>query len=318
MKASAGDDMKIDGKEVHTAGRFVRIAHLDGDKYESITDPASTIEILRGAAARIDLFTFMQVLPHTTPAYSYPMEWDNLAALPVSTFDHWYSKQIGFKVRNKVKKAVKNGVITRELPFDDDLVRGVSEIYNECPVRQGRLFWNYGKDLATVRREAGTFMERSVFIGAFFEDRMIGFAKLVSDQDGGQAGLMHIVSMIKHRDKAPSNALISQAVRSCADRHIPELVYSNFSYGNKKRDTLSDFKEGNGFVRKDVPRYFVPLTAVGHLALRMGLHRGLTDHLPESVIARLRKLRESWYNRRFQLAQEMPSSTRPDQSGVRV
>ena len=36
---------------------------------------------------------------------------------------------------------------------------------------------------------------------------------------------MHILSMVSHRDKAPTNALIAQAVRSCADRSIPHLVY---------------------------------------------------------------------------------------------
>ena len=295
--------MKVHGKDVHVAGRLVRIGHLDGDKYESLKDPAAAIAALRESPSRIDLLTFMQVLPRSKPDYPYPMEWDNLAALPVSTFDHWYTSVIGFKVRNKVKKAAKNGVTVREVPFDDAFVRGVSTIYNECPVRQGRLFWNYGKDLGTVRREAGTFPERSVFIGAFFENQMIGFAKLVSDQDAGQAGLMHIVSMIRHRDKAPTNALIAQAVRSCADRRIPYLVYSNFSYGKKKNDSLSDFKEANGFERKEVPRYFVPLTPVGRAALALGLHHGIAEHLPESMLAHLRRLRESWYSWRFQLAQ---------------
>ena len=47
----------------------------------------------------------------------------------------------------------------------------------------------------------GTFMDQSIFIGAFFQNQMIGFVKLVTDEERGQAGLMQIISMIKHQTK---------------------------------------------------------------------------------------------------------------------
>ncbi len=84
-----------------------------------------------------------------------------------------------------------------------------------------------GRTWRTVRREAATFLDCSVFIGAYFNEELIGFIKLTHDETRTQAGLMHIISMIQHRDKAPTNALVAQAVRSCADRNIPYLVYSN-------------------------------------------------------------------------------------------
>ena len=55
-----------------------------------------------------------------------------------------------------------------------------------------------------------TFLDRSVFIGAYFKDTLIGFAKLVADGSWEQAGLMHIFSATHHLDKAPTNALIVQ------------------------------------------------------------------------------------------------------------
>src|SRR5439155_6343426 len=113
-------------------------------------------------------------------------------------------------------RAEKKGVSVLEAPFDDALVQGISAIYNECPVRQGRPFRHYGKDIETVRKEEATFLDRSIFIGAFLGDRLIGFVKLVTDESRTQAGLMNIVSMVQHRDKAPTNALITQAIRSCA------------------------------------------------------------------------------------------------------
>src|SRR6202043_417643 len=119
-----------------------------------------------------------------------------MAALRVSTFDDWMTKQVDFKVRNKVRKATKNGVVVREVPFDDDYVAGIHAIYNESPTRQGKAFWHYGKDFETVRKMNATFMDRSIFIGAYLEGILIGFVKLVFDENRTQAGLMQIVSMI--------------------------------------------------------------------------------------------------------------------------
>ncbi len=296
--------MNFCGREIRVRGRLCRIAHLDGDEYKFLDDLEPVIAGLRRSKMRIDLFTFMQKLPETSPQYAYPMEWDNMAVLPVSTFEHWWTEQIGFKARNKAKQAQKKGLVVREVPFDDVLVRGIWEIYNECPVRQERRFPHYGKSLEKVREMSATFLDSSVFIGAFDADKLVGFIKLTADDTWTQAGLMHILSMIHYRDKAVTNALIAQAVRSCADRRIRYLVYANFAYGKKLRSSLSDFKERNGFQRVDIPRYYVPLTRWGKLALALGLHRRFAQMVPEPVAAKLRELRSVWYQRKYQSTTE--------------
>ena len=288
--------MNVCGKDIAINGGLLRIARLTAEKYEYLDDPKAALDALKKSGARIDLFTFMQKLPHTSPNHDYPMEWDNLAALSVSTFDEWWTKQINGKTRNMVRRAEKKGVVVREVPFDEALVRGISAIYNESSTRQGKAFTHHGKDLEAVGRENGTFLDRSVFIGAFLGDELIGFAKLVSDEHRDQAALMQVVSMIQHRDSAPTNALIAQAVRSCAERGIPYLVYANFAYGNKQRDSLTDFKQHNGFRQIDLPRYYIPLTLAGRAALRFGLHHPLTDRVPERVLRRLREIRSRWNN----------------------
>jgi hypothetical protein len=247
----------------------------------------------------VDLFTFTQRLPNTKPLFQYPMEWDNFAAIPISTFEDWWSKQLGFKARNKAKQAEKKGVVLREVPFGDDLVRGIWDIYNECPIRQGRRFPHFGKDVQAVHREEATYLDSSIFIGAFLGDRLIGFIKILIDETGTQAGLLNIVSLISERDKAPTNALVASAVKACAARGITYLTYSNFSYGKKQRDSLSDFKERNAFQRIEVPRYFVPLTPLGQIALRLGLHHRLSERIPEPLAERFRGFRDAWYKRRF-------------------
>jgi hypothetical protein len=291
-------------KKIRIEGRLIRVGRLDADKYLFLEDPEPMLEDLRNSKARIDLFTFIQRLPATSPKYSYPMQWDNFAALTISTFDHWWEHQIGFKARNKAKQAEKKGVTIREVPFDDSLVQGICEVYNESPVRQGKPNAHYGKDVETVRKEEATYLDHSVFIGAYHQNKLIGFIKLVSDETRTQAGLMNIVSMVQHRDKAPTNALVAHAVRVCADRGISYLVYSNFAYGKKERDSLSDFKERNGFQKIDVPRYYVPLTAAGAVAFRLGLHRKLAEHFPEPLLATFREIRKFWYNRKLQPATE--------------
>ena len=284
-------------KNIRISGRLLRIARLDAELYHFLSNPEPMIDRLRNSTDHIDIFTFMQGLPETGPKFMYPMEWDNLAVLPVSTYENWWNKQIRSITKNRAKQAEKKGVVIREVQFDEKLAGGIWEIYNECPIRQGRRFRHYGKDQETVYREASTYLDDSTFIGAYLGEELIGFIKMVADEDRVQAGLMNILSKMQHKDKAPTNALLAQAVRSCANQGIAYLVYNNYSYGSKQHDGLSEFKERNGFKRVDVPRYYVPLTHFGGFALRMGFHHRLADRFPESIAGRLRELRKSWYMR---------------------
>lgn len=297
--------LKICGSDIRIKGRLVRTASLEGDKFKFPGDPEAVAAGLRSCGKRVDLFTFYQALPETEPRYPYPMEWDNFAVLPVSTYEHWWNKQIRSYPRNRARQAEKKGVVVREIPFDEALLRGICEIYSECPIRQGRRFPHYGMAFERVRGYAGTFLEQSVFIGALLNDRLIGFAKLVMDDTRTQACLIHILSMNQHKDKAPTNALLAHAVRSCAERGIRYLVYEHFAYGKRQGDSLSHFKEVNGFIRMNVPHYCVPLTAWGKISFRLGLHDGLVNHVPESIAFRLRALRSTLYSQKFKAVAEV-------------
>ncbi|MGB6742751.1 MAG: hypothetical protein WBE38_03765 [Terracidiphilus sp.] len=297
--------MLICGTEIEYSGQLLRTARLAADGYDFIDNPKPLVEQLRQAGPRIDLFTFTQGLKDPVPRHDYPIEWDNFAALPVSTFDYWWNNQIRSYPRNRARQAEKKGVILREVPFSDALVGGIWGVYNECPVRQGRRFRHYGKDIETVYKEEATFLDSSSFIGAFLNEELIGFVKLMWDRTGTQANLMNIVSMMRYRDKAPTNALIARSVQFCAERHIKFLVYQSFSYGNKKPDSISHFKEINGFQRINIPRYYVPLTKLGSAALRLGLHRRILDRFPEALVGRVREVRNMLYNRRLKSIEEM-------------
>ena len=73
----------VGGQQIRVKGRTVRIARLEADLYHFLEDPEAMLQALRNCGTRIDLFSFMQRLPETSPKYKFPMEWDNLAAMPV-------------------------------------------------------------------------------------------------------------------------------------------------------------------------------------------------------------------------------------------
>jgi hypothetical protein len=291
--------IEICDRETLISGRLLRVARLDAEGYDFIDNPEAAVQMAQNHNSRIDILTFIQRLSDTSPKHPYHLELDNMAALEVSTFENWMMKQIDFKARNKARKAAKSGVTIETVPYTDEFVQGISNIYNETPIRQGKKFWHYRKKLEVVRKINGTFLDRSIFIAASIGSELIGFVKLVVSDDGTQAGLMQILSMVKHRDKAPNNALIAHSVRICAERNIPHLWYANFSYGNKQRDNLADFKRHNGFQKVSVPRYYIPLTVAGRAALQLGLHRNYSLWIPESLAVVYRKARTSWYMRRF-------------------
>lgn len=288
---------RMAGREMRVDGALLKIASIEGEGYSFFDSPLDACRAAAQLKPRVDLFTFLSRIKDSELRLDFYTELDNVAALPISTFEEWFTNKIDFRARNKARKAEKKGVVIREVPFSDGLLRGISEIYNEMPIRQGRKFPHYGRDFESLKRIKSTFLDRSVFIGAYLGEDLIGFIKLVWSEDRCQAGLMHILSMHKHRDKAPTNALLAQAVKSCAARSISYLWYAKYQYGNKEEDGLAAFKASNGFAKIEIPRFYVPLTPLGKIALAAGLHHSMRDHLPDSISSVYRSLRQRWYAR---------------------
>jgi hypothetical protein len=62
-----------------------------------------------------------------------------------------------------------------------------------------------------------------------------------------------------------------------------------------------EFKMRNGFEEVLVPRYYIPLTLKGRVAMQLKLHHGLVGIVPESIIRIGRDLRVKWYTLRASL-----------------
>jgi len=273
--------------DVLISGKFPKIARLKAEYFEWITDPSSFVNQLVKAGGRADLFTFLLGIPDRHKNYEYHLDRESISVLPITTYEDWWSRKINDKTRNMVRRAQKKGVEIRIAELDDAFVQGIKDIYDELPLRQGKPFKHYGKDIETLRKDHISYLERSVFIGAFYQNELIGFIKLVRGK--GVASIMQIIAKYKHRDKAPTNALIAKAVEICAQEQVPFLQYGMWS-----KRSLGAFKKHHAFERLDLPRYFVPLTLKGRLLLALKMHRRMREYLPESWQNSLTNLRTRW------------------------
>lgn len=289
---------EVSGKTIVVTGRWLKIASIrdedwqEGDVVLPPSELLAGIQKLRTLGA--DIFTFSQKPSDPRPRYSYHYEWDSVAAIRTESYSDWWNKRVSTDLRCDVRKAAKLGVVVRQVPFDDELVRGIKEIYDETPIRQGTPFWHYRKDFSAVKQANATYVDQSEFLGAYYGDELIGFVKIVFI--GRIARLMQIIAKDTHRDKRPSNALIAKAVGLCEEKGCTLLTYGKYQY-TQGADSLTAFKRRNGFEEILVPKYYVPLTTTGKLALSLGLHCGAKRLVPASVLRSLKRLRASFYSR---------------------
>jgi Acetyltransferase (GNAT) domain len=282
----------IDGIEIVASGRLLRTARVRAEGYECIGNPTEFLKKAKAAGLKADVFTFLQELGDQTPHHDFYREPDYLSVMPITTFDEWMKKQVNGKTRNMIRKAEKSGVVVKESECDDEFVRGIERIYNESPVRQGKPFQHYKKDFDVLKKSHLTYADRCQFVGAYLEGQMIGFIKLHHGK--GLSSLMQIIAMVSARDKAPTNALIAKAVELCAARGVTKLHYGQWS-----RRTLGEFKKHHAFERYEIPRYFVPLSTKGKVALSLRLHRKVTDRLPGKWQDYLAEQRGLYYARKY-------------------
>jgi Acetyltransferase (GNAT) family len=296
--------VKVDGRTVISTGKWLKVAVLQDEDLlegETVADPASFTHHLKRTGLKADIFTFVQKLPDTTPKYAYRREWDNFAVIPITTFSEWWEKRVEPSVRRAVRKAAKAGVAVKLAEFDDGLVQGIVNINDETPIRQGKPFWHFQKSFDAVKRENSTYAERNAFLGAYYQDELIGFIRLTyADR---VANIVQLLTMMKHYDKRPANALVAKAVEVCEQRGASHLIYYNYIY-NDPKSSLTEFKRRNGFDKVLLPRYYIPLTPKGKVALSLGFHRGVAQRIPKPLLTQFLRVRSAWHARRLKTVEE--------------
>jgi hypothetical protein len=295
---------QLNGRTVIITGKWLKTAAVKDEDYQ-LGQVATDSEELLGTLRRhedwtADVFTFAQKPDDPLPKFPFLHEWESVAAIPVVSMAAWWST-VSSDLRRDVRKAAKLGVVVRPVAFTDDFVRGIQCIYDETPVRQGRPFWHYRKGFDAVKEANGTYLERSEFVGAFVGDELIGYLKIVYVDR--LARLMQIMSKVAHQDKRPTNALVAKAVELCEAKGCTHLTYGKYRYTRDIDSSLTAFKHRNGFQEILVPRYYVPLTLKGRLALRLGLQHGAQVWVPAPVrrtlVPSLIRAKASFYRRRL-------------------
>ena len=257
--------VNVNGVSLLVSGRLIKVGEIYDECWlekESVGDPEQIINTIKDGKAQIDIFAFSQKLPETTPQYNYYMEWDNVAAIPITTFNEWWTS-LPKTTRKNVRRSVNRGVHVELAEFNDEFVKGIVNIYNETPIRQGRRFWHYGKDFDTIKMINSNYLANCAFIGAYLKEELIGFLKLV--YIGDEARIMQIISMIKHQDKRPTNALIAKAVEISEKRQMKYFIYGKYIYGKKTNSSIIEFKNRNGFEMVSIPKYYIPLNTKGKI-----------------------------------------------------
>jgi hypothetical protein len=291
-KTIAVPSVRIRGRSVIVTGKWLKIAAVEDEdclEGEVVDTPDIFVSELKRSSLQADLFTFQQKPEAIKSEYPYHTEVDNAAIIPIKDYTQWW-EGLPQETRRNVRKAAKSGVEVKAVPYDDALVRGIVDIYNETPIRQGKKFWHYGKSFEAVKKETSTYLERSEFVGAYVENELIGFVKMLYVDS--RATIIHILSKEQHAEKKPTNALIAKAVEICAQKGMTAFQYCKYVYGGNEGSSLTEFKRRNGFERVDYPRYYVPLSGTGKLVLKLKLHHGIFHLLPETMLSSLRGLRK--------------------------
>jgi hypothetical protein len=287
----------VNGKKVFATGRWLRTASVRGEEMmvNELETPEAYITKLTGDesdALKADIFTFTQKIPATLPKYSYPMEWESVAAIHVVSSKQWW-EGLPQETRKNVRRSQKRGVVVRIKEFDDDLIQGIRGVNDESPLRQGMPNGYYGKSYDETKKLYGEFVGRCDFICAYCDDNLIGFLHLV--HRGGVASILNLTTRPSHFDRRPANALVAKAVELCEAKGISYITYGLYNYGNKHDDPLRTFKIRNGFEEILMPRFFVPLSRWGELCMKAKLHRGHIGILPQPVIKIAVGARSLWY-----------------------
>ena len=105
--------------------------------------------------------------------------------------------------------------------------------------------------------------------------------------------------LLRHEELQRTNALLAKAMELCCEKKFSHLIYGKFVYGTKENSPVTEFKRRNGFERLNFPRYYVPLTTVGKIAIACGLHKGVKALIPESIMNGFLSSRAALYRRHY-------------------
>ena len=305
--------LEVNGKTLIVRGRGIRMAVVHDEEWleTDLEDPELCVRKLKEhgvTGVRADIFTFTQKTPGTPPKFAYAMEWDSVAAARTTSFKEWW-ENLPQESRKNVRRSQKRGVIVTIKDFDDELIRGIMGVNNDSPMRQGRANIHFGKSFELVKKDQFSFLDRSNFVCAYFNNQLVGYLKVV--YRGNVASILDLAVKASHNDKRPANALVAKVVELCEAKGVSYLTFGMFNHGNKRESPLREFKSRNGFAEVLTPRYYIALTRWGRFCIGAKLHRGILGILPENMIRLGLNARLTWYNFKLSMSRRSSMAEQP-------
>jgi hypothetical protein len=274
--------LSISGVCILVLGRWLKTAVIKDEEWLpgiTVIDPKVVLSELEEDRHGADLFTFGQKLPGTEPRFPYHIEWTNVAAIPIKTYEDWWTNGATQVTRKNIRRAARKGITVKNVEFNDDLIGNIVKLNNSALYRQQHRFGHYGKSFEAVKKDYSDFIDRSEYLGAYYQSELVGLLRII--HMGEIASIMQLLCMPQHYDKRPANALISGAVERCAEKEIRYLTYGRFIYGVNTKAPLKEFKRRNGFQMISLPSYYIPLTFKGRMAVKLNLHMGIKNFVPK-------------------------------------
>jgi len=176
----------------------------------------------------------------------YPMR------VKTNDFSEVWNMRYTKKSRNMVRKAVKKGVIIKEInPFN--YINEILAIHQSSPIRQGRPIDPHYLDPLKVKLYFFYFVKKSFFTktyGAFYDKKLIGYLHVFKHENVMHVG--RLMSDTKHFDKAPNDALITEMIKDCCnslDIDFAQYYYVDFKKNEKRsiKSGVDHFKFDHGF-----------------------------------------------------------------------
>ena len=158
--------VEIGGQTFSVKRGLLTVVTLEDEWFNEVRDPAAVIDALRRrsrAGAPICLLS-VSGCRTSEPRFPYRRECESIAAVAIRDL-----RPLVGRIRSSARRAIRSARAGKwastcaSAPYDDEFVRGMTAIFNETPIRQGRRFWHYGKDFETVKRQ---FSRNSVSRGS--------------------------------------------------------------------------------------------------------------------------------------------------------
>jgi GNAT superfamily N-acetyltransferase len=237
---------------------------------------------VKSLIGKVDVFTFWNRVPNKAAlTVNGKVELDNIAALPITSVDYWRNVQVSRKVRNIIRKAVKNSVVVRHGSLCEEYYEELYSLFHGIIARQNKPFTHRHESLEQIKSGFEKLSNhRFEILNAYHNEKLIGTLGLLYSEETSLIGNFTVAD--EYQKLGVPSLLIEKAVERTVNAKKKLLIYTHWKTDKEaSNDSLRDFKRHCGFQEMKVARYYVPLTFKGKVVIFLGLHKGKWGLMPQ-------------------------------------